>query len=398
MAGRRKKTSHSSGMYRKRITLGHDENGKPIIKAVYANTKEELENKIAQLRIDKGMGIAVTDDKSTWKYWADTWEKIALPPLRKTTKDMYYAALKHLSPLNSKKVSKLSPIDLSIIISNMNNNNYSKRTINSVISTARQICKLARKNKAMMYDITEDIKAPAEAPVTEREALTIEEQKALLSVKPLPFKGIADEKRANRLPLIKMLALMFYYCGLRKEEAVVLEWKNVDFSSRTLSVTNAYAFKEKKIKSTKSKAGERQIPIPQIYAKMLKKWKNINDSTPLGRKYVFCGNHGIIQGGEFDRLWDTLLDAISGITICDRISAGRKTKGIKPNTQQKYYFTAHQLRHTYATNCIAKGIDVRTVQYLMGHATAEMTMRYSHLSPTALLEARNILDGSSTNQ
>ena len=181
-------------------------------------------------------------------------------------------------------------------------------------------------------------------------------------------------------------------------EAVALEWKNVDFKSRTLSVNNAYAFKEKKIKSTKSKAGKRQIPIPQIYAKMLESWKNKNSSTPLGRKYIFCGNHGIIQGGEFECLWDTLLDAMSGITICDRISAGRKIKGIKPNTQQKYYFTAHQLRHTYATNCIAKGIDVRTVQYLMGHATPEMTMRYSHLSAAALSEARSILDESNIKQ
>lgn len=45
-AGRPKKTSHSSGLLRKRITIGHDENGKPIRKPVYAKTEAELEEKV----------------------------------------------------------------------------------------------------------------------------------------------------------------------------------------------------------------------------------------------------------------------------------------------------------------------------------------------------------------
>ena len=46
MAGRKRKTTHTSGLYRKRITLGRDENGKAIVKSVYGHSKEELEEKI----------------------------------------------------------------------------------------------------------------------------------------------------------------------------------------------------------------------------------------------------------------------------------------------------------------------------------------------------------------
>ena len=50
-------------------------------------------------------------------------------------------------------------------------------------------------------------------------------------------------------------------------------------------------------------------------------------------------------------------------------------------------FTWHCLRHTYASRLVMAGVDLRTVQELMGHKTIQMTVRYSHLSKPHLLEA-----------
>ena len=47
----------------------------------------------------------------------------------------------------------------------------------------------------------------------------------------------------------------------------------------------------------------------------------------------------------------------------------------------------HDLRHTFASRLVMKGVDLRTVQELMGHKTIAMTLRYSHLSPAHQLEA-----------
>jgi site-specific recombinase XerD len=52
----------------------------------------------------------------------------------------------------------------------------------------------------------------------------------------------------------------------------------------------------------------------------------------------------------------------------------------------------HDLRHTFASRLVMKGVDIRTVQVLMGHASITMTMRYAHLSPSHELEAVRILD------
>ena len=51
--------------------------------------------------------------------------------------------------------------------------------------------------------------------------------------------------------------------------------------------------------------------------------------------------------------------------------------------------TWHTLRHTFASRAVMAGVDIRTVQELMGHSTIAMTVRYAHLSPTHLRAAVN---------
>ena len=61
-------------------------------------------------------------------------------------------------------------------------------------------------------------------------------------------------------------------------------------------------------------------------------------------------------------------------------------------------FNFHDLRHTFASRLVMAGVDLRTVQILMGHKTINMTLRYAHLAPEHLKKAVEALNrGKSHN-
>ena len=54
-------------------------------------------------------------------------------------------------------------------------------------------------------------------------------------------------------------------------------------------------------------------------------------------------------------------------------------------------FVAHDMRHTYASHLVQKGVNLVVLQQLLGHETLEMVKRYAHLAPNNLTEAAQVL-------
>ncbi len=57
-------------------------------------------------------------------------------------------------------------------------------------------------------------------------------------------------------------------------------------------------------------------------------------------------------------------------------------------------FRFHDTRHTFASHLVMAGVDVKTVQELLGHSTLTMTMKYTHLAPDHRTRAIRILDSA----
>jgi len=70
---------------------------------------------------------------------------------------------------------------------------------------------------------------------------------------------------------------------------------------------------------------------------------------------------------------------------------GRTTRQAAVNIA---YFRWHDLRHTYASRLVMNGVDIRTVQVLIGHKTIQIMLRYAHLARAHQLEAVQPLCGT----
>jgi site-specific recombinase XerD len=135
--------------------------------------------------------------------------------------------------------------------------------------------------------------------------------------------------------------------GLRLSEQYRLRLQNVSLIRRTLTIP-------------RSKNGAtRHVPLNQAAIRALETMQVRANGSEL-----VCG------GAKTPRRW---------------FDSAVKTAALQS-------FTWHCLRHTFASRLVMVGVDIRTVQELMGHKTIGMTVRYAHLAPKHTLAAMERLD------
>ena len=154
-------------------------------------------------------------------------------------------------------------------------------------------------------------------------------------------------------PHLKPIIVTALNSGMRKEEILSLEWdKHIDL---------IHGF----ILLDKTKNGSRrEIPINQTVRATLK-----GLIRRLDCPYVFADN----KGNRFKSVTKSFKSALKRAEIKN--------------------FRFHDMRHTFASQLVMKGVDITTVKELLGHKTLDMTMRYAHLSPGHKTKAVELLDG-----
>lgn len=127
------------------------------------------------------------------------------------------------------------------------------------------------------------------------------------------------------------------------------------------------------LKATKTKAGNREVDIPDILADYLKTIEKTSD--------LVCpsSSGNMHTATSWRSAWDSyLLD----LNLKYGKEKGRKSKydpRFKGITIEK--ITPHMLRHTYCTNLILAGVTPTTVQQQMGHANIQITLDiYTHIT------------------
>lgn len=147
--------------------------------------------------------------------------------------------------------------------------------------------------------------------------------------------------------------------GIRLGEICSLKWSDIDFNAgilhinttvQRISVENTETKTSLVETKPKTSCSEREIPLPEVLTDLLKKFD-------CKETYIINKNMPM-EPRTYQNIWKKC----------------QKAAGIR-------YKNFHCLRHTFATNCIAQGIDVKSLSEILGHSDVKTTLnRYVHPS------------------
>jgi len=154
----------------------------------------------------------------------------------------------------------------------------------------------------------------------------------------------------------RMLLRTTYACGLRIGEAVRLRVADLDSRRGVVVVRQGKGRKD------------RQVPLSgQLLSELRAYWRRCRP-----REWLFPRRHG---PGH-----------------CSITALQRRVKRAVRTLGWSKRVSLHTLRHSYATHLLEAGVDVVTLQHLLGHNDLETTARYLHVSTLHLQHLPNPLD------
>ena len=355
--------------YRTRIK---DADGKLV--ALYARTPEELYNKetIALEQIENATFHRKTP---TVAEYCEKWLLMQSVHVRTTTLTDYTSKVRRhiIAELGDKRMGEVSLDDIQLALVPVSKKSAS--VYKSVVILYKSIFRAAKESRIIDDNPTIYLTTKGGGvPQKDKAALTDEQVERLLdAVEGLPTY------------VFVMLGL---YAGLRREEILALKWDSVylDGNFPYLTVRRAWHTENNRpviLEELKTKAAERNIPLPTCLAECLKETKENSTS-----EYVVPNRDGDpLSYTQFKRLWQYVVTRTVKERSYYRYEDGKRVKHtVTPVLGEKaahngnvvysldFEVTPHQLRHTYITNLIHSSVDPKTVQYLAGHESSKITM------------------------
>ena len=302
---------------------------------------------------------------SEWyKYWIAVKEKT----VRLNTLDNYIDRYRmNIEPvLGQKLLRDVSTIDCQRVLNRMADEGYKNTSIMQAKATLHNMLDYAYQNNVLSKNpCTKVVQYNIGEKSSNREALSIDEQRKIL-------KAISGNKYEKQY----RFALQ---TGLRAGELIGLEWKDVDFGNKTISVKRTcrykYKLKEWLIGDPKSKNGKRTIPLTEEAFEILKEQKKIDNGLKV---LEFKWKDTVFLRLDGKPANNTELD-IELYTVC------------KKNGLSK--ISMHILRHTFATRCAEAGMIPKTLQMILGHSNITTTMNiYVHATEDQKKKEMNMVE------
>lgn len=249
-------------------------------------------------------------------------------------------------------------------------------TIDSIHTVLHQVLEIAVEDDYLRYNPSDnalkELKKVVNFEVEKRRALTVSEQEI--------FEAFLRKKGQYHrwYPVFTVML----WTGMRVGEITGLRWCDIDLEEGSINVNHTLVYFDKRaeerctfaINTTKTKAGERSIPmLPKVKEAFLmeKEYQREcgvkSESVVDGyRDFIFVNRFGNVQHQG------TLNKALRRIIRDCNFEILDKNKQNDVIILPK--FSNHSLRHTFTTRMCEAGVNIKAMQEILGHADAETTM------------------------
>lgn len=317
-----------SGLYRTKVRIGYDPQGKPVDKWISGRTKAEVETKKHVILTGYVTGTPSGGAPLFGTAVIEWYNSFKEPFIAQSRKQQFRTAINnYLFPaLAEKRLNAITRADIQNVLNGMSG--MSPAIPCTVLLVCRTIFRQAVSDGYMNRDITTGLSLPQFRKAKEKRALTPDER-----------RKIADLSES-----IPWLAIL-YYTGMRGGEMRALTWADIDLKRRTIRVRHSLSQNGKTLTPGKTAASRRDVPISDQLYDILRRCVGIPTAHITGEPWSL----------------QTLERAFKDI-------------GIAPD------LTVHALRHNFITMCWEAGVDALVTSKVVGHANPSITLRiYTHL-------------------
>lgn len=337
---------------------------------VRGKTEQEACEKLAELITALKQGELAISGDTTVDQWYLQWKATYKEPAGLTKKSLGLYDEKYngyISPaVGAMKIKDVRDLHLQTILNTQAGKSYSH--VSKLRMVMQELFRQARRSRFIIYDPAEGLLLPDSVKRSHR-TITEEERKHILAV--------AKEHPAG------LWVLTILYTGLRPGEAAALLWKDIDFDRNEIHVYKAVESGSRDIKSPKTEAGFRDIPMRKELRERM--WE-VQGEPDLP---VFPNANGRFpSANSLRRMWTTFAEALD-IHMGAKVVDGTIVKHALADD-----LTPYCLRHTFCTDLQRAGVPINVAKELMGHANISVTANiYTHRDQSVLHTNMAKLDG-----